>query len=149
MYEVRKLTTKSEIALARKIRVEVFVKEQKISKELELDDKDFLTTTIHIGLFKENKIIGTARLLNLDKKKIKIGRVSVLNEYRGLGLGKKLMIEVENILKKELKLPFIIKISAQKSVYNFYKSLGYSSINDLVFLEAGIEHIEIEKEINE
>lgn len=149
MYEVRKLTTKSEIALAKKIRVEVFVKEQKISKELELDDKDFLTTTIHIGLFKENKIIGTARLLNLDKRKIKIGRVAVLNEYRGLGLGKKLMIEVENILRKGLSSPFFIKISAQKSVLNFYKSLGYNEVNNLIYFEAGIEHIEIEKEINE
>ena len=141
---IKILETKEELNLGFALRIKVFVEEQKVPMELELDEKDHSENTIHIGYFNDDKLIGVARLIDLDKDVIHIGRVVIDKEYRGQGIGRELIIRCENIAQQILKRKIIIELSAQ----NFYKSLGYNRVNDIIYLDAGIEHVDMMKEIN-
>ena len=145
---IKILESKEELNLGFALRIEVFVKEQKVPIELELDDKDYSDNTIHIGYFDDDKLIGIARLIELDKDVIHIGRVVIDKKYRGKGIGRKLIIGCESIAKQILKKEVIIELSAQIQAEKFYESLGYNRINDKIYLDAGIEHVDMRKVIN-
>ena len=145
---IKILESKEELDLGFALRIEVFVKEQKVPIELELDDKDHSDNTVHIGYFHEDNLIGVARLIDMDKDVIHIGRVVIDKEYRGQGIGRELIIGCENIAQQILKRKIIIELSAQIQAENFYKSLGYNRVNDIIYLDAGIEHVDMRKEIN-
>ena len=144
---IKILKSKEELNLGFALRIEVFVKEQKVPMELELDEKDNSENTVHIGFFDNNKLIGVARLIDLDKDVIHIGRVVIDKEYRGKGIGRELIIGCENIAQQILKRKIIIELSAQIQSENFYKSLGYNRVNNKIYLDAGIEHVDMRKEI--
>lgn len=145
---IKILKNKEELNLGFALRIEVFVKEQKVPIELELDDKDHSDNTVHIGYFHEDNLIGVARLIDMDKDVIHIGRVVIDKEYRGQGIGCELIIGCENIAQQILKRKIIIELSAQIQAENFYKSLGYNRVNDKIYLDAGIEHVDMRKVIN-
>ena len=145
---IKILETKEELNLGFALRIEVFVKEQNVPIELELDDKDNSVDTIHIGYFLGNILVGVARLIDMDKDVIHIGRVVIDKEYRGQGIGRELIIGCENIAQQILKRKIIIELSAQIQAENFYKSLGYNRVNDKIYLDAGIEHVDMRKVIN-
>ena len=145
---IKILETKEELNLGFALRIKVFVEEQKVPMELEFDEKDNSENTVHIGFFDNNKLIGVARLIDLDKDVIHIGRVVIDKEYRGQGIGRELIIGCENIAQQFLKRKIIIELSAQIQAEKFYKSLGYNRVNDTIYLDAGIEHVDMRKEIN-
>ena len=145
---IKILETKEELNLGFALRIEVFVKEQNVPIELELDDKDNSVDTIHIGYFLGNILVGVARLIDMDKDVIHIGRVVIDKEYRGQGIGRKLIVGCENIAKQILKKEVIIELSAQIQAEKFYESLGYNRVNDMIYLDAGIEHVDMRKVIN-
>ena len=145
---IKILKSKEELNLGFALRIEVFVKEQNVPIELELDDKDHSDNTVHIGYFHEDNLIGVARLIDMDKDVIHIGRVVIDKEYRGQGIGRELIIGCENIAQQILKRKTIIELSAQIQAENFYKSLGYNRVNDKIYLDAGIEHVDMRKVIN-
>ena len=129
-------------------RTEVFVREQKVPIELELDDKDHSENTVHIGYFDDDKLIGVARLIDLDKDVIHIGRVAIDKDYRGKGIGRELIVGCETTAKNILKREVIIELGAQIQAEKFYESLGYNRVNDKIYLDAGIEHVDMRKVIN-
>ena len=145
---IKILSTKEELDLGFALRIEVFVEEQNVPIELELDDKDHSDNTVHIGYFDDDKLIGIARLIDMDKDVIHIGRVAIDKDYRGKGIGRELIIGCENIAKQILKKEVIIELSAQIQAEKFYESLGYNRINDKIYLDAGIEHVDMRKVIN-
>ena len=145
---IKILKNKEELELGFALRIEVFVKEQNVPVELELDDKDYSDNTVHIGYFHDDNLIGVARLIDMDKDVIHIGRVVIDKEYRGQGIGRELIIGCENIAQQILKRKTIIELSAQIQAENFYKSLGYNRVNDKIYLDAGIEHVDMRKVIN-
>ena len=145
---IKILESKEEINLGFALRIEVFVKEQNVPMELEIDEKDNSENTVHIGFFDNNKLIGVARLIDLDKDVIHIGRVVIDKEYRGQGIGREVIIGCENIAKQILKKEIIIELSAQIQAEKFYESLGYNRVNDKIYLDAGIEHVDMRKVIN-
>lgn len=144
---IRVLKSEKEHSLGFKLRTEVFVNEQNVPKELELDEKDNSEHTIHIGYFKDDKLIGVARLIDMDKDIIHIGRVAIDKNHRGEGIGYKLILGCEDIAKKVLNKDFTIELGAQLYAENFYKKLGYNRINNNIYIEAGIEHIDMRKTI--
>lgn len=145
---IKILESKEELNLGFALRIEVFVREQKVPMELELDEKDHSENTVHIGYFSDDKLIGVARLIDLDKNIIHIGRVAIDKDYRGKGIGRDLIIGCENTAKEILKREVTIELSAQIQAEKFYESLGYNRVNDTIYLDAGIEHIDMRKVIN-
>ena len=139
---------KEELDLGFALRIKVFVKEQNVPIELELDDKDHSDNTVHIGYFHDDRLIGVARLIDMDKDIIHIGRVVIDKDYRGKGIGRKLIVGCETTAKNILKREIIIELSAQIQAEKFYESLGYNRVNDKIYLDAGIEHVDMRKVIN-
>jgi len=144
---IRILESEKDRLLGFKLRTEVFVNEQNVPIELELDEKDNSEHTIHVGYFKDDKLIGVARLIDMDKEVIHIGRVAIDKNHRGEGIGHKLILGCEDIAKKVLNRDFNIELSAQVYVETFYKKLGYNRINNNIYIDAGIEHIDMRKTI--
>ena len=144
---IRVLKSEKEHSLGFKLRTEVFVNEQNVPKELELDEKDNSEHTIHIGYFNGDELIGIARLIDIDKEVIHIGRVAIDKHHRGKGIGHKLILGCEDIAKKVLNRDFNIELSAQVYVETFYKKLGYNRINNNIYIDAGIKHIDMRKTI--
>ena len=103
--------------------------------------------TVHIGYFNDDKLIGVARLIDMDKDVIHIGRVVIDKAYRGKGIGRKLIVGCETTAKNILKREVIIELSAQIQAEKFYESLGYNRVNDKIYLDAGIEHVDMRKVI--
>ena len=145
---IKILKSKEELNLGFALRIEVFVKEQKVPMELEFDEKDNSENTVHVRFFDNKKLIGVARLIDLDKDVIHIGRVVIDKEYRGQGIGRELIIGCENIAQHILKRKIVIELSAQIQAEKFYESLGYNRVNDKIYLDAGIEHVDMRKVIN-
>ena len=144
---IRVLKSEKEHSLGFKLRTEVFVNEQNVPKELELDEKDNSEYTIHIGYFKDDKLIGVARLIDMDKDIIHIGRVAIDKNHRGEGIGYKLILGCEDIAKNVLNKDFTIELGAQLYAENFYKKLGYNRVTNNIYIDAGIEHIDMRKTI--
>lgn len=145
MYKVKKLETENELLISKEIRTKVFVNEQNVPINIEIDKLDNEKSTIHIGLFKDNKMLATGRILNIGTNNIYLGRIAVLKEYRGLGIGKILVLEMENIAKEMTDGKLISHLGSQLSAEKFYESIGYTRIDNNVYLEAGIYHITMKK----
>ncbi|BEI43165.1 GNAT family N-acetyltransferase [Polynucleobacter sp. HIN10] len=120
--------------LAYPIRLTVFVHEQGVPEELELDDDDAIAW--HVVVLDHGNAIATGRLL----KNGKIGRLAVLKEYRGLGLGGELMKTLLSYGRQEGIKQFFLH--AQTTAIGFYERHGFKAI-DLPFEEAGIDHIKM------
>ena len=144
---IKILESEKDRSLGFNLRTEVFVNEQNVPIELELDEKDNSEYTIHVGYFKDDKLIGVARLIDMDKEVIHIGRVAIDKNHRGEGIGYKLILGCEDIAKKVLNRDFNIELGAQAYAENFYKKLGYNRVNDNIYIDAGIEHIDMKKTI--
>lgn len=142
---IRILESEKDRLLGFKLRTEVFVNEQNVPIELEFDEKDNSEHTIHIGYFNGDELIGVARLIDMDKEVIHIGRVAIDKNHRGEGIGHKLILGCEDIARKVLNRDFNIELSAQVYAENFYKKLGYNRVNDNIYIDAGIEHIDMKK----
>ena len=144
---IKILESEKDRSLGFNLRTEVFVNEQNVPIELELDEKDNSEYTIHVGYFKDDKLIGVARLIDMDKEVIHIGRVAIDKNHRGEGIGYKLILGCEDIAKNVLNRDFTIELGAQFYAENFYKKLGYNRVNDNIYIDAGIEHIDMKKTI--
>jgi predicted GNAT family N-acyltransferase len=131
---VKRIGTEAELARAYSIRLRVFVKEQGVPREIELDDDDRWAT--HFLAFVGPRAIGTARVV-LDHDTAKIGRMAVLKSYRRRGVGAKLLTRA--IAAARQKKARKIYLHAQVAVSRFYRSLNFYSVGP-VFDEAGIAH---------
>lgn len=123
------------------IRRTVFIEEQGVSVEDEVDGKD--PQAIHLLATSNGNTVGTARLL-MSGKVGKIGRVAVLKEARGTGLGKALVLfAVEELSRRGATRAML---GAQTHAIGFYEALGFSAVGP-EFLDAGIPHREMVREL--
>ena len=72
------------------VRMRVFVEEQNVPPWEEMDAED--ETAAHFVVENDGEIIGTARLVDKGEGVGKIGRVAILSEHRGNGIGRDLML---------------------------------------------------------
>ncbi len=117
------------------LRHAVFVKEQNVPEELERDDLD--ATAIHLLATVDGKPVGAARIV-LMQDTGKIGRVCVLKDQRGTGLGAALIRQALDLLRET---PGITRaaLGAQIDALGFYEKLGFAPYG-AVFDDAGIDH---------
>ena len=118
------------------IRNEVFVNEQNVPKELEIDGLDIEAK--HVLAFVDEVPIGTGRILSDGH----IGRVAVLKDYRGLGIGKLIMKELIK-WAQDMSLEKIW-LSSQWHAHSFYLDFGFVCVDE-IYKEAGIDHIKMFK----
>jgi len=116
----------------RYIRERVFLDEQHVPEELELDGLDDGSDHLLASDMK-GRPIGTARLLPDGQ----IGRMAVLPEWRSHGIGSVLLDRLIDIAREHgLKQ---VKLDAQEQAIRFYEQHGFT-IEGEEFLDAGIPH---------
>lgn len=129
------ITETRDIATCRALRRIVFIEEQSVSEADEIDDLD--DVAIHLLAMDNSIPIGSARLLT-DGETGKIGRVCVLVQYRGRGIGAEL---IRAAVARFADKPAItrVKLGAQTHALDFYARLGFAAYGPL-YMDAGIEH---------
>ncbi len=81
---MRQVHTPEDMAAARAKRLEVFVGEQNVPLEIEMDSYDADAT--HVICFLDGRAVGTGRIVSMPDG-MKLGRVAVLRQHRRSGLG--------------------------------------------------------------
>ena len=124
-----------DVALCRRLRRVVFIEEQGVSEADEIDDLD--DVALHLLALVDGTAVGSARLL-VQGEVGKIGRVCVLSQARGGGIGAALITaavarfgEIEGVTKA--------KLGAQVHALGFYERLGFQAFGP-VYDDAGIDH---------
>ena len=142
-YRVSVVTTPEEMQEALSVRRAVFIEEQRIDEDEEIDrydgDPATVTDAVHVLGRLDGRPVATARLLldQRDGEYPHIGRVAVLREQRGRYWG----VGVMEALHEEARRRGYggATLGAQEYAVGFYAKLGYVARGD-VFLDAGIEH---------
>lgn len=126
--------------LAKPIRLTVFVEEQGVPANIEMDPLDSECQHF-IVLNEQAKAIATARL----SKAGKLGRMAVLKAYRKKGAGR-LLLEAASAYATKQGLHKLV-CHAQAEAVGFYKKQGFVATGK-PFQEAGIEHLKMAKLLN-
>ena len=135
------------------VRLSVFVREQLVPLEMEVDQWDRLALHVvvfdHAGtglatgrLTAENSGVGseTTPLAGAAGGVGRIGRVAVLSTYRGQGLGALVM---KTLIQAASDQGFeVLTLHAQHQAVAFYEKFGFIAAGNL-FEEAGIPHVEM------
>ncbi|SHF02157.1 Predicted N-acyltransferase, GNAT family [Modicisalibacter ilicicola DSM 19980] len=129
--EIRQSSWEELAALASDIRRRVFIEEQDVPQQEEWDGRD--PACLHFLAWRDGHAIGTARLLPDGH----IGRVAVLEEGRGRGIGLLLMREAIEAARRRGDREVVL--DAQVHALAFYRKLGFEAFGD-EFLDAGIPH---------
>lgn len=124
------------------IRKEVFVEEQNVPLEMEVDEYE--KESVNILLTIDDRPIGTVRYREIEAGLIKIERMAVREIARGLHLGQALMNFVH--IHAQDKGYTRAKLGAQVHAIKFYEKLGYHVASE-EFDDAGIPHKYMEKEL--
>lgn len=142
---VERVTSGEQLAEAHAIRFEVFVDEQQVPADEEIDALDHDPTTTHVLVrAADGTALATGRLLTDPSRpgEVHIGRVAVRAAARGTGVGALLMGALERLATDEHTGPdgaVRIELSAQVQAIGFYERLGYVA-DGPVYLDAGIDH---------
>ena len=131
---IKQISRQAELVQAMAIRIHVFVQEQRVPAQIELDVDD--QTAIHLLAIQSGRAVGTARVV-IKRGRAKIGRMAVLRSYRGKGAGVALL-ERAVALSRRFKARQVY-LNAQVPVIGFYQRMGFHAIGR-VFHEAGIPH---------
>lgn len=155
--DVRRVATPDDLEAAFAVRREVFVVEQDVPPEIELDALDHAPSTVHVLAELDGAVVGTGRLL-VDEAHpgvVHVGRVAVRRSARGAGVGEALMRALEAVAVAEHGVPgddgvrrIRVELSAQEHAIPFYERLGYT-VSGEPYLDAGIRHRDAAKVVED
>ena len=123
----------------RNLRIEIFVKEQGVPEENEFDDFDLQVP--HLVIFSDGEAVATGRNIPYGENTVKIGRIAVKKEKRGLHLGEKIVKELLRKAKEDGAKT--VKVGAQTHAVGFYEKCGFSLIGTPEYLEENIPHYDM------
>jgi len=123
------------------VRKEVFVKEQHVPEEEEIDQ--FEDTSEHIVIYDGGQPVGAGRWRMKDGHG-KLERICVMKSHRSLGVGAIIMQALEKAAAAKGADSFLLH--AQTQAVPFYEKQGYRVTSGEEFLDAGIPHLEMIKE---
>lgn len=126
------------------VRIQGMAKQHNITLRREFDEND-TPDTKYIVLTDEGFPVATCRFYQIDANSAMIGRVVVLPEYRGQGLGKRVMCEAENWLSD---LGFTLAVIESRDVaVGFYRNLGYTVTDPNIVRGDTFDCIRMEKQL--
>ena len=124
------------------IRRSVFIEEQNVPEEIELDADD--GHAFHALAILDGVAIGCGRMLDHGDSEVKIGRMAVLREFRGTGVGAHILrFLIDRARARGLRRAIL---HAQLTAEGFYLKEGFNPIGG-VFDEAGIAHRKMERDL--
>ncbi|MBU3605116.1 GNAT family N-acetyltransferase [Polynucleobacter sp. AP-Kaivos-20-H2] len=117
------------------VRQEVFIREQKVPAEWELDEFDL--SAVHALAYQAAHCIGTGRLVDLGGGLFQIGRMAVLAQFRHQGVGRQILEELVHLAQSQGAKSIVLH--SQVAAIPFYQKLGFQSQGP-IYDEAGIAH---------
>ena len=140
MTEVRPARDADEVRAALALRHEVFVVEQRVPLEEEIDAHDE-TDALHLVAVEDGRVVATCRLVP-EGETVKLGRMAVGAAARRRGIASRLLAEGE--ARARALGARRIALAAQTGALALYERAGYAP-RGRVFLDAGIEHVRMDK----
>ncbi len=132
MLDLRTLTWEEARPESAPIRFAVFVDEQKVPLDMELDEHD--AACVHVVARSDGRAVGTGRLLPDGH----IGRMAVLKEARGQGVGAAMLTRLMELARERGDKE--VALSAQTHAIGFYRRHGFVEEGG-EYLDAGIPHL--------
>lgn len=123
----------------RNLRIEIFVKEQGVPEENEFDEYDLQVP--HLVIFSDGEAVATGRIIPYGENTVKIGRIAVKKDKRGLGLGEKIVRELLRKAKEDGAKT--VRVGAQTHAVGFYEKCGFSLVGTPEYLEENIPHYDM------
>lgn len=137
LLQVIKVRTQEELESAFAVRRKVFVEEQGVAPELELDKEE---ESVHFLALSDNQPCGAARYRKTANG-YKLERFAVLKEFRGKRVGQALVAAVLDDIPDQAD---IIYLNAQVDAVGLYAKFGFA-VEGEQFEEAGIQHFKMVK----
>jgi len=131
MLQIELMSWRHAEPLASAIRLAVFVEEQGVPREIEMDEFD--PKSLHALAVQDGEAVGTARLL----PDAHIGRMAVLKPWRRRGIGSRLLVAMVQAARARGETS--VALSAQVHALAFYRAHGFQAEGP-VYEEAGIPH---------
>jgi predicted GNAT family N-acyltransferase len=141
MTDVRPAGDADEVRAALALRHAVFVVEQRVPVDEEIDAHD--EGALHLVAVEDGEVVATCRLV-LDGETVKLGRLAVAAPARRRGLASRLVAESE--LRARALGARRIALAAQTGALALYERAGYTPYG-VRFIDAGIEHQMMEKRL--
>jgi predicted GNAT family N-acyltransferase len=124
------------------IRRSVFIEEQNVPEEIEMDADD--EHAFHALAILDGVAIGCGRMLEHGDAEVKIGRMAVLREFRKTGVGAHILrFLIDRARARGLRRAIL---HAQLTAEGFYLKEGFKPVGG-VFDEAGITHRKMERDL--
>ena len=117
------------------IRKQVFIEEQGVPEDMELDEHDPLAK--HALAYQDGLCVGTGRLVRLDNHHAQIGRMAVLSTYRNQDIGSAILSSLITLAQAEGVSTLVLH--SQISAAPFYAKFGFVAEGS-IYDEAGIAH---------
>lgn len=125
------------------VRMNVFVLERSIALKDEFDEVDEDETT-YVVVYDGKLPVATGRIVYLDALTVRPGRIAVLDQYQGKGLGAKILQEIERLALEQGRT--VSCIHSEEVSAGFYIKQGYKITSD-VFQEDGVPCVIMEKRL--
>lgn len=123
----------------RNLRIDIFVREQGVPEENEFDSYDLEVP--HLVIFQDGEAVATGRTIPYGENTVKIGRIAVRKDKRGLHLGEKIVLELLRKAKEDGAKT--VKVGAQTHAVGFYEKCGFSLVGTPEYLEENIPHYDM------
>ena len=140
--KIKLVTTEKELESAIAVRFRVFVAEQSIPAEEELDEEDAMAT--HAIACYGEEVVGTGRWVWRTDGAAQIGRMAVDIQWRRKGVGGRILEFLEQSAREQGLIHALLH--AQEYVKVFYANHGYQEQGE-PFLEVDIPHVEMRKDL--
>ncbi|MEE8518796.1 MAG: GNAT family N-acetyltransferase [Dehalococcoidia bacterium] len=137
------VTDEAGLQAAFEVRKRVFVEEQGVPPDLELDGHD--AAADHVVVEVAGKVVATGRLL-LEDGEARIGRIAVLPEWRRRGIAGEIITALERQATQRGAIE--VMLHAQTHAQGLYDKLGYI-VSGNGFVEAGIDHVLMIKRLSQ
>jgi len=136
------IETPADMQRAYAIRRRVFIEEQRVPEEIELDADD--SQAFHALAILDGNPIGCGRMVEQGRGEVKIGRMAVIRDFRKTGVG----ADILRFLVGRARLRGFRKatLHAQLKAEGFYLKQGFIAVGG-VFDEAGIAHRRMERDL--
>lgn len=138
---VIEITAPAQMDQAWALRRLVFIEEQHVPEEIEMDEDD--ANAFHALALDRDLPVGCGRMIRHGDE-VKIGRMAVLRERRGSGIGRKVLQFLMETARRQGCRKAILH--AQITAEGFYLKNGYIPVGE-IFEEAGIAHRRMEHDL--
>ena len=121
---IKEIKTPEVLQWAQAIREQVFVVEQGIPRELERDGLD--AASIHVLARHDGAPAATGRLTIASDREGVLARIAVLPDYRGKGLGQRVVQHLEALARREGLAT--VSLKPHHYLEDFYQKMGYATV---------------------